>query len=153
MFVTENHSTCMLPCLSDNDCTDTPQPPGSLDITVLSSTDSELSVNLTWSPSRCVMVYYVEVTATNINFTNTTTSQHITLTLQIGVEYSFRVRGADTINRLGQWSDLSRNFWSAEILVRRTKITGKNGPPGLNFPGKIGPTLKYLVRGADQDYR
>ena len=45
------------------------------------------------------------VTATNINFTNTTTSQHITLTLQIGVEYSFRVRGADTINRLGDWSD------------------------------------------------
>ena len=53
------------------------------------------------------MVYYVEVTATNINFTNTTTctSQHITLTLQIGVEYSFRVRGADTINRLGDWGD------------------------------------------------
>ena len=72
---------------------------------ILSSTDSELSVNLTWSPSHCVMVYYVEVTATNINFTNTTTSQHITLTLQIGVEYSFRVRGADTINRLGEWSD------------------------------------------------
>ena len=30
--------------------------------------------------------------------------------------------------------------------VRRTKITGKNGPPGLIFLGKIGPTLKYLVR-------
>ena len=72
---------------------------------ILSSTGSELSVNLTWSPSRYVMVYYVEVTATNINFTNTTTSQHITLTLQIGVVYSFRVRGADTINRLGEWSD------------------------------------------------
>ena len=38
------------------------------------------------------------------------------------------------------------NFWSAVILVRRTKITGKNGPPGLIFLGKIGPTLKYLVR-------
>ena len=37
-------------------------------------------------------------------------------------------------------------FWSAVILVRRTKITGKNGPPGLIFLGKIGPTLKYLVR-------
>ena len=31
-------------------------------------------------------------------------------------------------------------------MVRRTKITGKNGPPGLIFLGKIGPTLKYLVR-------
>ena len=92
-------------CSTDNHCTDIPQPPGNLDVAVLNSTGSELSVNLTWSPSRCVMVYYVEVTATNINFTNTTTSQHITLTLQIGVEYSFRVRGADTINRLGEWSD------------------------------------------------
>ena len=72
---------------------------------ILSSTGSKLSVNLTWSPSHCVMVYYVEVTATNIDITNTTTSQHITLTLQIGVEYSFRVRGADIINRLGKWSD------------------------------------------------
>ena len=84
---------------------DIPQPPGNLTVAVLSSTDSELSVNLTWSPSRCVMLYYVEVTATNINFTNMTTSQHITLTLQIGVEYSFRVRGVDAINRPGEWSD------------------------------------------------
>ena len=67
---------------------------------------NELSVNLTWSTSHCVMVYYVEVTVTNTtSFTNTTTSQHITLTLQIGVVYSFRVRGADAINRIGQWSD------------------------------------------------
>ena len=103
---THPDTTCMLPCFEMNyDCAGTPQPPGSLDVAVLSSTDSELSVNLTWSPSHCVMVYYVEVTATNINFTNTTTSQHITLTLQIGVEYSFRVRGADTINRLEDWSN------------------------------------------------
>ena len=42
--------------------------------------------------------------------------------------------------------DLSRKFWSAEISVRRTKITGKIGPPGPNFPGKIGPTLEIMVR-------
>ena len=47
---------------------------------------------------------------------------------------------------LGIEGGLSRDFWSAEILVRRTKITSKNGLPGLIFPGKIGPTLKYLVR-------
>ena len=41
---------------------------------------------------------------------------------------------------------LSRKFWSAEISVRRTKITGKIGPPGPNFPGKIGPTLEIMVR-------
>ena len=75
---------------------------------VLSKEDNTLSVNLTWSQdnSLYVVVYYVEVTAININITNmTTTSQHITLTLQIGVVYSFRVRGADSINRLGEWSD------------------------------------------------
>ena len=43
-------------------------------------------------------------------------------------------------------SVLSRKFWSAEISVRRTKITGKIGPPGPNFPGKIGPTLEIMVR-------
>ena len=70
-----------------------PLAPSSVSIgRILSSTGSELSVNLTWSPSHCVMVYYVELTATNIDFTITTTSQHIILTLQIGVEYSFRVR-------------------------------------------------------------
>ena len=73
---------------------------------ILSSTGSELTVNLTWSNSRCVVVYYVEVTTNNINITNMTTSaQHIVLPLQIGVVYSFRVRGADSINRLGEWSD------------------------------------------------
>ena len=71
----------------------------------MSSTGSELSVNLTWSNSRCVVVYYVEVTTANTNFTNMTSSQYIVLPLQIGVVYSFRVRGADSINRLGEWSD------------------------------------------------
>ena len=40
---------------------------------------------------------------------------------------------------------LSRKFWSAVISVRRTIITGKNGPPGPILPGKNGPTLKNLV--------
>ena len=75
---------------------------------ILSSTGSELTVNLTWSNSRCVVVYYVEVTAIctdTTSITNTTSSQYIVLPLQIGVVYSFRVRGADSINRLGEWSD------------------------------------------------
>ena len=60
---------------------------------------------LTWSQdnSRCVVVYHVEVTGNSMTNTHDTTSQHITLTLQIGVDYSFRVRGADSIDR-GQWS-------------------------------------------------
>ena len=84
-----------------------PLAPSNVAIGILSSTGSELTVNLTWSQdsSRCVMVYYVEVTANNINITNmTTTSQYITLMLQNGVVYSFRVRGADGANR-GEWSD------------------------------------------------
>ena len=73
---------------------------------ILSSTGSELTVNLTWSNSRCVVVYYVEVTAaTNTTSITNTTSQYIVLPLQIGVVYSFRVRGADSIDRLGEWSD------------------------------------------------
>ena len=83
--------------------------PSNLTITVLSTDYSKLTVNLTWSQngSRYVVIYHVEVTATNItSITNmTTTSQYIVLPLQIGVVYSFRVRGADSINRLGEWSD------------------------------------------------
>ena len=85
-----------------------PPAPSNLTITKLSSGDSILTVNLTWSQqnSRYVVMYYVEVNAINISITNlTTTSQYIVLTLQIGVVYSFRVRGADSINRLGEWSD------------------------------------------------
>ena len=81
--------------------------PSNLTTIVLSKGDNTLTVNLTWfqDNSRYVVVYYVEVTAINISMTNvTTTSQHITLTLQIGVVYSFRVRGADSIDR-GGWSD------------------------------------------------
>ena len=67
--------------------------------------NNEVILLLTWSDnSRCVVVYHVEVTATNSVTNMDTTLQHITLTLQIGVEYSFRVRGADSINRLGGWS-------------------------------------------------
>ena len=81
--------------------------PSNLTAFVLSKEDNLLSVNLTWSQenSDYVVMYYVEVTATNINTTNMTMSQHITLILQIGVVYSFRVRGADSINRQGEWSD------------------------------------------------
>ena len=43
-------------------------------------------------------------------------------------------------------NELSRKFWSAAILVLRTIITGKNGPPGPILPGKNGPILKNLVR-------
>ena len=83
-----------------------PSAPTNLSTTQLSNDQTD-TVNLTWSQSdSCyVQMYYVEVTATNINFTNMTTSQNITLMLQIGLVYSFRVRGADTINRLGEWSD------------------------------------------------
>ena len=84
-----------------------PLAPVNLTAFVLSKENNTLTVNLTWSQesSDYVVMYYVEVTATNINITNMTSSQHITLTLQIGVVYSFRVRGADSINRLGEWSD------------------------------------------------
>ena len=88
----------------------TPPAPSNLSIVVLNREDSTLTVNLTWSNSRCVVVYYVAaVTANNtctMNITSMTTkSQHIVLPLQIGVVYSFRVRGADNINRIGEWSD------------------------------------------------
>ena len=84
-----------------------PEASSNLTANILDREDSTLSVNLTWfqGNSRYVVVYYVEVTATNINITNMTTSQYIVLPLQIGVVYSFRVRGADSINRLGEWSD------------------------------------------------
>ena len=63
-------------------------------------------MNLTWSQSDSyyVVLYYVEVTAaTNTTSITNTTSQYIVL--PIGVVYSFRVRGVDSINRLGEWSD------------------------------------------------
>ena len=84
-----------------------PSAPTNLSTTQLSNGQYTTTVNLTWSQSdSCyVQMYYVEVTATNINFTNMTTSQNVTLMLQIGIVYSFRVRGADTISRLGEWSD------------------------------------------------
>ena len=64
-------------------------------------------IQLNWSQdnSHCVVMYYIEVTSDNNLISMATSSQNITLKLQIGVEYSFRVRGADTINRLGEWSD------------------------------------------------
>ena len=87
-----------------------PLAPINLSITVLTSRgDNTLIVDLTWflNKSHCVEMYTVEVTTINTSqITNmTATSQHITVTLQIGVVYSFRVRGADIINRLGEWSD------------------------------------------------
>ena len=88
--------------------TDTPLAPNNLTIAIQSKQDSTLTVNLTWSQenSRYVVVYYVEVTAAiNTTSITNTTSQYIVLPLQIGVVYSFRVRGADNDNRLGEWSD------------------------------------------------
>ena len=84
---------------------DAPLAPSNLTVHVLSKEDSTLTVHLTWfqKNSRYVVVYYVEVTATNISITNMT-SQYIVLPLQIEVVYSFRVRGADSIHRLGEWS-------------------------------------------------
>ena len=84
-----------------------PNTPTNLGINVLSTSDTESSVNLTWSlDNQCVVVYHVEVTNTNTGIiTNTnTTSQYIVLTLQTGVVYSFRVRGADSAGR-GEWSE------------------------------------------------
>ena len=74
---------------------------------LLSTADTESSVNLTWSlDNQCVVVYHVEVTNTNTsNITNmNTTSQYIVLTLQTGVVYAFRVRGTDSAGR-GEWSE------------------------------------------------
>ena len=86
-----------------------PPPPKNVNVTeILGTTDTESSVNLTWSlDNQCVVVYHVEVTNTNTsNITNmNTTSQYIVLTLQTGVVYSFRVRGADSAGR-GEWSEL-----------------------------------------------
>ena len=83
--------------------------PSNLAVQLLATEENEvlMIILLTWSQenSSCVVVYHVEVTATNSVTNMDTTSQHITLTLQIGVEYSFRVRGADSSNRLGKWSD------------------------------------------------
>ena len=88
-------------------CTGAPSPPSNQTVNLLSTQGDDVVVQLSWSQdnSNCVVVYHIEVTSdNNLISSMTTTSQHITLTLQIGVEYSFRVRGADTINRLGQWS-------------------------------------------------
>ena len=89
---------------------DAPPAPSNLAVTELSTEGSDrLRVYLTWSQndSHCVVMYHVEETFPNdINNINTTSdSQNITLTLQIGVVYSFRVRGVDSIDRLGEWSD------------------------------------------------
>ena len=102
--VVQIHAKCMM---SLHIIDAPPSAPTNLSTTQLSNGQATTTVNLTWSQSdSCyVQMYYVEVTATNINFTNMTTSQNITLMLQIGLVYSFRVRVADTINRLGNWSD------------------------------------------------
>ena len=82
-----------------------PVAPSNLTIYILKNNE-KLSVNLTWSGIPCAKVYYVEVT-NNTRTTNTTTaeSQYTQLKLKQGIVYSFRVRGADGINRLGEWSD------------------------------------------------
>ena len=82
-----------------------PSAPSNQAINLLTTEENEVLILLTWSQdnSRCVVVYHVEVTGNSMTNTHDTTSQQITLTLQIGVEYFFRVRGADNIDR-GQWS-------------------------------------------------
>ena len=76
-------------------------------VNLLATNDNEVVIQLTWSQnnSHCVVLYHIEVVSANRSINLTTTSQHITLTLrlQVGEEYSFRVRGADIINR-GEWS-------------------------------------------------
>ena len=85
-----------------------PPPPKNVTVAdILNTADTESSVKLAWSlDNQCVVVYHLEVTNTNTsNITNmNTTSQYIVLTLQTGVVYSFRVRGADSAGR-GEWSD------------------------------------------------
>ena len=86
--------------------------------------DTESSVNLTWSlDNQCVVVYHVEVTNTNTsNFTNmNTTSQYIVLPLQTGVEYSIRVRGADSAGR-GEWSEPFQ-YTPSESLYIGSRVT------------------------------
>ena len=103
----------------DNIVIGPPPAPSNLTVTILNKEDSTLSVNLTWSQenSRYVVVYYVEVTAATYTMSITnTTSQYIVLPLQIGVVYSFRVRGTDSINRLGEWSD-SYQFPSKPLYI------------------------------------
>ena len=82
-----------------------PVAPSNLSIDILSRLKNNEKL-LTWSGIPCAIVYYVEVT-NNTRTTNTTTaeSQYTQLTLTQGIVYSFRVRGADSINRLGEWSD------------------------------------------------
>ena len=85
--------------------TGAPYAPSNQAVNLLATEENEVLIALTWSQddSRCVVVYHVEVTGNSMTITHDTTSQQITLTLQIGVEYSFRVRGADSIDR-GEWS-------------------------------------------------
>ena len=83
-----------------------PVAPSNLTIDILKNT-KKLSVNLTWSGVPCAKLYYVEDSTNNYTTTtNTTTaSQYTQLTLRHGLVYSFRVRAADSINRLGEWSE------------------------------------------------
>ena len=68
-----------------------PSAPSNLAVNLLVTEENEVIILLAWSQdnSQCVVVYHVEVTSTNSVNNMDTTSQHITLTLQIGVEYSF----------------------------------------------------------------
>ena len=85
-----------------------PPAPSNVAATILNTSPigSHLKINLTWSQnsSVCVVVYQVEVATIDSFISTNTTSQHAVLSLHVGVEYSFRVRGIDSINRLGEWS-------------------------------------------------
>ena len=92
-------------------------------VTILSAessgSDPHLAVNLTWFQDRshCVEVYQVEVTTANSFTSRNTTSQHAVLLLWTGQVYSFRVRGIDSANRLGNWSTKVK-FTAAGNLTR-----------------------------------
>ena len=86
-----------------------PSPPTDQVVNLLATKDNDVTIQLTWSQnnSHCVVLYHIEAVSANSSINLTTTSQHITLTLrlQVGEGYSFRVRGADILNR-GEWSGL-----------------------------------------------
>ena len=123
---------------------------------LLSTADTESSVNLTWSlDNQCVVVYHVEVTNTNTsNITNmNTTSQYIILTLQTSVVYSFRVRGADSAGR-GEWSEQSM-FTPGELKVYRSCILKRQDACALyciDYSYRLFSYFYYSVSSANYHY-
>ena len=85
--------------------TDAPPAPSNVDIKVVNTAISTVTVNLTWSlDNRCVEEYHIEVNSTNNSTSYTTSQQNKAVTLQTGILYFFRVKGTDRTNR-GEWSN------------------------------------------------